>query len=127
MQKYRYRFSFKDSIHNLIYFHPLNIIFSESEAAKSRPPRVKKPGKWDAVMNKIEEGRSTESRPRVKSRVLLADLPHGGSTVAAANNRKISGEKKVINSRVNNSSKASLIEEGLRCAISTCSGTVDCR
>jgi hypothetical protein len=95
----------------LVLIHYFNS-YSETEAAKARPPRVKKPGKWDAVMNKIEEGRSTEGRPRGKSRVLLSDLPHAGSTIVPVPNRKISGEKKTINSTVKNSSKSSLIEEG---------------
>ncbi len=61
---------------------------SEAEAAKAKPPRVKKPGKWEAVMNKIEEGKQAP-RSEIKSR-LFAELPRGGSTVVlAAPQRKL--------------------------------------
>ena len=52
------------------------------ENAKQKTPRVRKPSRWDAVMNKIEEGKQNERpRPRsgVRSRLLTGGVSRSGS------------------------------------------------
>lgn len=47
------------------------MLSEKEEKMKSREPRVKKPSRWEAVMNKIEEGRQTVKpvKRKVRSRV----------------------------------------------------------
>ena len=48
------------------------MLTENEENVKQRTPRVRKPSRWDAVMNKIEEGKQTVrpvSRSSVRSKV----------------------------------------------------------
>ena len=57
----------------------LKAMLSENEENnKGRSPRVRKPSRWDAVMNKIEEGKQTArpvSRSGLRSRLLTGLAP----------------------------------------------------
>lgn len=56
----------------------LKAMLSENEENnKGRSPRVRKPSRWDAVMNKIEEGKQTQARPRSRA---VTSLTSGAGT-----------------------------------------------
>ena len=62
----------------------LKAMLSENEEnAKQKTPRVRKPSRWDAVMNKIEEGKQNE-RPRPRSKDVRSRLYNGLSSSRAA-------------------------------------------
>ena len=64
----------------------LKAMLSENEENnKGRSPRVRKPSRWDAVMNKIEEGKQTArpvSRSGLRSR-LVTSLTRPGSPASS--------------------------------------------
>lgn len=62
----------------------LKAMLSENqENEKQKTPRVRKPSRWDAVMNKIEEGKQNE-RPRPRSKDVRSRLYTGLSSSRAA-------------------------------------------
>ena len=65
----------------------LKAMLSENEENnKGRSPRVRKPSRWDAVMNKIEEGKQTVrpvSRSGLRSRLLTRPGTRPGSPASS--------------------------------------------